>query len=306
MFSRKKKNSRIDPEQLELIENAQARIRQKRKLYYHFIFFIVGSIVLVVVNLLMGYGKGTTFFGYDWFLAAMILWAMILLIHLFRVHVTDRFMGRAWERRQLQKLVAKQQARIKQMETEMKNDEILMIESEPPRVLEDSALSESGKVLTIIAAVGKNNELGKDNALIWHLPDDLRHFKRLTNGHHVIMGRKTFESMPKALPTRINVVITRQLDYTTKDAVVVKDLSEALEVASADPQPFIIGGGQIYEQALDKVGRIELTRVHRSFEADTYFPKLDGSVWKEVWSEFHPKDDRHPFDFTFLRYERQQ
>lgn len=159
-------------------------------------------------------------------------------------------------------------------------------------------------VITMIAAAAENNALGKDNDLVWHLPDDFRRFKELTTGHHIIMGRKTFESFPKPLPNRTHVVITRKKDYKKEGAVVVNSLEEALELAKDDRQPYIIGGGEIYSLALPKADKIELTRVHGTFEADAFFPEIDENNWKLVSSTFHPKDERHEYAFTYLTYER--
>lgn len=158
--------------------------------------------------------------------------------------------------------------------------------------------------ITLIAAAAQNNALGKDNDLVWHLPDDFRRFKKLTTGHYIIMGRKTFESFPKPLPNRTHVVITRQKDYKADGAIIVHSLEEALREAKEDPQPFIIGGGEIYKQALDIADKIELTRVHGTFEADTYFPQFDTNQWKLTETQHHEKDDRHAFSFTYLTYER--
>lgn len=159
-------------------------------------------------------------------------------------------------------------------------------------------------MLTIIAAAGENNALGKDNDLVWHLPDDFRRFKKLTTGHHIIMGRKTFESFPQPLPDRIHVVVTHREDYNPEDTVVVHSLERALEVSGGDPQPFIIGGGEIYRQSLGLADRIELTRVHGTFEADTFFPEIDEDKWKLISEEFHDKDKKHQYAFTYLTYER--
>ncbi|HEY9184748.1 MAG TPA: dihydrofolate reductase [Salegentibacter sp.] len=159
-------------------------------------------------------------------------------------------------------------------------------------------------MLTMIAAAAENNALGKENDLVWHLPDDFKRFKKLTTGHHIIMGRKTFESFPQALPNRTHIIITRNEDYKAKGAVVVHSLERALEIAKDDPQPFIIGGGEIYKQALPYSEKIELTRVHSDFEADTFFPEIDEDKWKLVNEEFHPTDEKHKFPFTYLTYER--
>lgn len=159
-------------------------------------------------------------------------------------------------------------------------------------------------MITIIAAAAENNALGKDNDLVWHLPDDFKRFKRLTSGHHIIMGRKTFESFPKLLPDRTHVIITRKDDYNPEGTIVVNSLEEAVKVSKLDEQPFIIGGGEIYEMGMDTADRIELTRVHGEFDADTFFPEIDESEWKLVKEQFHEKDDRHDHSFTYLTYER--
>ncbi|MGM0932714.1 MAG: dihydrofolate reductase [Bacteroidota bacterium] len=159
-------------------------------------------------------------------------------------------------------------------------------------------------MLTMIAAAAENNALGKENDLVWHLPDDFKRFKKLTTGHHIIMGRKTFESFPQTLPNRTHIIITRNKDYKAKGAVVVHSLERALEIAKDDPQPFIIGGGEIYKQALPYSEKIELTRVHSEFEADTFFPEIDNTNWELVNEEFHPTDEKHKYAFTYLTYER--
>ncbi len=158
--------------------------------------------------------------------------------------------------------------------------------------------------VTLIAAAGENNALGKDKDLVWHLPDDFKRFKKLTTGHTIIMGRKTFETFPKLLPNRTHVIITRKKDYKPEGVLVVHSLEDALEKAKNDKQPFVIGGGEIYKLALPKADKIELTRVHGSFEADTFFPEIDETNWKLTSSAFHPKDEKHDYAFTYLTYER--
>lgn len=159
-------------------------------------------------------------------------------------------------------------------------------------------------MITIIAAAGENNELGKDNDLVWHLPDDFKRFKKLTTGHHIIMGRKTFESFPKPLPNRVHLVITRNSAYKKEGAVVVHSMEEALAHAKEDPQPFIIGGGEIYTLGLNFANKIELTRVHGTFEVDTYFPEIPSEDWELVHEEYHEKDERHQFAFTYQTWIR--
>jgi dihydrofolate reductase len=159
-------------------------------------------------------------------------------------------------------------------------------------------------MITMIAAAGENNELGKDNDLVWHLPDDFKRFKTLTTGHYIIMGRKTFESFPKPLPNRTHVVITRDKNYKKEGAIVVHSLEEALQVSAEDPQPFIIGGGEIYRLGMNKADVIELTRVHGTFEADTYFPTIDKSKWELTHERKHEVDHRHAYAFTFETWVR--
>ncbi len=161
-------------------------------------------------------------------------------------------------------------------------------------------------MITIIAAVGANNELGKDNDLVWHLPDDFKRFKALTTGHPIIMGRKTFESFPKLLPNRKHIVITRNKNYTQAGVSVVHSLQDAIDLAKEDPQPFVIGGGEIYSMAMPIVDKIELTRIHANFEVDTYFPKISLEDWELVNEVYHPKDEKHLFDFTYQTFERKK
>ena len=158
--------------------------------------------------------------------------------------------------------------------------------------------------LTIIAAMAKGRVIGKDNDLIWHLPDDLKHFKNLTKGHHIIMGRKTYESMGRPLPARTNIVITRQKDYKADGCILVNTLEEAIQKAEGDSQPFIIGGGEIYKQALKYAQTMELTEVDGEFDGDTFFPKFDKELWQEVDRTHHSKDEKHQYAFDFIRYDR--
>ena len=159
-------------------------------------------------------------------------------------------------------------------------------------------------MLTMIAAAAENDALGKDNDLVWHLPDDFKRFKRLTSGHYIIMGRKTFESFPKLLPNRTHVIITRQKDYKPENTIVVNSLEEAIRVSKLDEQPFIIGGGEIYKMGMEEATKIELTRVHGEFDADTFFPEINEDEWNLVKEQFHEKDEKHNYAFTYLTYEK--
>jgi dihydrofolate reductase len=157
-------------------------------------------------------------------------------------------------------------------------------------------------MITIIAAIGEKNELGKDNQLIWHLPDDFKRFKSITTGHFIIMGRKTFESFPKPLPNRTHIIITRKKDYFYEDCIIVENIEKALQVCNNEEEVFIIGGGEIYKQTIDFADKLEITKVHYSFDADTFFPEIDLNNWKLIFEEYHPKDEKHLFDFTYYTY----
>lgn len=157
-------------------------------------------------------------------------------------------------------------------------------------------------MITLIAAAAENNALGKNNDLLWHLPEDFKRFKQITSGHYIIMGRKTFESFPKPLPNRTHIIITRQEDYLADGCFVVHSLEEALEIAPQNEEIFIIGGAQIYKQALPFADKIDLTRVHIELDADAFFPEFNTSKWNLVFSEKHFKDEKHQYDFTFETY----
>lgn len=159
-------------------------------------------------------------------------------------------------------------------------------------------------MIILIAAAAENNALGKDNRLLWHLPDDFRRFKQLTSHHYIVMGRKTFESFPKPLPDRTHVVISRQKDYCPEGAIAAGSIEGALELCPKDQDVFVIGGGEIYALALPYADAVELTRVHARFEADAFFPELPKEEWELKASEYHPKDERHQTDFTFETYLR--
>jgi len=159
-------------------------------------------------------------------------------------------------------------------------------------------------MITIIAAAGKNNELGKDNDLVWHLPNDFKRFKQLTTGHHIIMGRKTFESFPKPLPNRTHIVITRDLTYKKEGCLIVHSIEDAIKIVASDEQPFIIGGGEIYTLGMHFADKIELTRVHDTFDADTFFPEIPLEDWKLATEEYHPIDGQHKFAFTYQTFIR--
>ncbi|TYA58029.1 dihydrofolate reductase [Formosa maritima] len=301
MFGKKKDRPLIDKEQLELIKTAQKRIKQKKSLYIHFVLFLIGSVAMIVASLVIGVGETLKPFGIDWFVYAIIAWLLIFLYHAFNVYFTHKFLGDTWEQEQLNKLVEKQKTRIAKLQQQVDKEHPLPTEKKTPITKTTSKKSE----ITLIVAAGENDAIGKNNQLIWHLSDDLKRFKKLTNGHHIIMGRKTFESFPKPLPNRIHIVISRQENYQVPSGVIlVNNLEDAFDAAKSDKQPFVIGGGEIYKQAMPFADKIELTRVHENFEADTSFPKIDSNIWKETSNTYHAKDKNHQYDFSFITYLR--
>ena len=163
--------------------------------------------------------------------------------------------------------------------------------------------------VNIIVAIAENRAIGKDNDLLWHLPDDMKFFKKTTLGKPVIMGRKNFESIPekfRPLPGRRNIVITRQPDYRAPGAEVVHNLEDAFDAGADYDEVFVIGGGEIFRQALamNVVDRMYITEVHQCFDGDVFFPEIDAAKWsRKVLSE-HPKDERHGYAFTFTLYTR--
>lgn len=160
-------------------------------------------------------------------------------------------------------------------------------------------------MITIIAAIANKNALGKNNQLIWHLPEDLKRFKKITSGHPIIMGRKTFESLGRPLPNRTNIVITRNKEFSFKGAVVVDSLEKAIEKAqNINKNIFIIGGANIYKQAILKADRLDVTLVHHTFDADVFFPKIDTKIWKEVVREDFKADEKNHYDYSFVTYEK--
>ena len=159
-------------------------------------------------------------------------------------------------------------------------------------------------MLTIIAAIATNNALGKNNDLIWHLPDDLKRFKKVTLGHHVIMGRKTFESLGKPLPNRTTIIISRNPDYHVEGCVVVNSLPKAIKAASIDENPYILGGAEIYRQAMEHADLLDLTLVHQVFEGDAFFPEIDLEIWTMTKRVDFKADELNQYDYSFVQYKK--
>lgn len=158
-------------------------------------------------------------------------------------------------------------------------------------------------MLSIIAAIGKRNELGKGNELLWKLPGDMKHFKETTTGHTIIMGRKTFQSIGRALPNRRNIVVTRDETFTMEGIEVAHSLEKALALVEGEEEAFVIGGGELYKQALPFAQKLYITHVDSEFDADTFFPEIE-TEWKKVSQEEHLSDETHPFAYTFAVYEK--
>src|SRR5699024_2634835 len=161
-------------------------------------------------------------------------------------------------------------------------------------------------MISMIAAAGENDTLGKDGDLLWHLPDDFKRFKKLTTGHPIIMGRKTFDTFPKLLPDRTHISVTRQEDYTAEGCLTAHSIEEAITLGKQSlgaEELCIIGGGEIYRLALPYADKIELTRIHHKFEGgDAFFPKFNPEEWKLTEKIFHPADRRHKYPFSYLTY----
>lgn len=159
-------------------------------------------------------------------------------------------------------------------------------------------------IVSCVVAVARNGVIGRDNAMPWRLPDDLAHFKALTLGKPVVMGRLTWESLGRPLPGRHNIVITRNPDYVAVGASVVGSLDAAFAAAGTVPEAVVIGGGELYARALSRTDVIHLTEVDAEPRGDTRFPPLDPAQWRETWREAHPADARHAHAFVFRRLER--
>lgn len=160
-------------------------------------------------------------------------------------------------------------------------------------------------MIKLIVAKASNNVIGDKNNLIWHLPNDLKHFKNLTTGHPIIMGRKTYESLGRPLPNRTNIIITRDQNFIDDQIIITHSLEQALAIANEIQEDvFVIGGGEIYKQAMEYVDVIYLTEVHHEFNGDTYFPEIDEESFEEEERVHHMKDEKHPYSYSFITYKR--
>ena len=161
-------------------------------------------------------------------------------------------------------------------------------------------------IVSIIVAIGENHAIGKNNQLLWHMPNDLKHFKDITSGRTIIMGRKTFDSVGKPLPRRRNIVVTRQ-DITIPGCEVVKSIEDGLALCKGEDEVFIGGGAEIYREAMQGLtDRIYLTIIHQAFDADTFFPEIDKNLWKEISRKDHDADEKNPYPYSFIKLERSE
>jgi dihydrofolate reductase len=171
---------------------------------------------------------------------------------------------------------------------------------------ESSRLPPLASRLSLIVAMAKNRVIGADNRIPWHLPSELKLFKEVTMGHHIIMGRRTWESINRLLPGRTTVIITRQPDYAVPGAIVVHSLEDAFAASAGDDEVFVIGGAELFRETLPIADRLHLTIVDAAPEGDTYMPEIDWTAWRETTSRSSPADERNPLAFRYAMYERRQ
>jgi dihydrofolate reductase len=160
-------------------------------------------------------------------------------------------------------------------------------------------------IISLIVVVDEKNGIGKNNQLLCHLPADLKYFKQTTTAHHIVLGRKTYESVGKPLPNRTNIVITRS-SKNIEGCIIKESIEDAIAFAKANNENelFITGGGTVYDLTLQLADRIYITQVHHTFDADTFFPHFDKQDWLEIKNEFHKADEKNQFDFSFIVYQR--
>lgn len=158
--------------------------------------------------------------------------------------------------------------------------------------------------INIIVAADEQSGIGKNNSLPWHLSADLKHFKLLTSGHSIIMGRKTYESIGKPLANRRNIVVTRQNDFQLAGTQVVNSFEDALEICKSEEEVFVIGGAELFKQAIPQARIIYLTRIHHAFDADTFLQDIDWNEWEEIERHLHQPDEKNPHAYTFITLNR--
>lgn len=163
-------------------------------------------------------------------------------------------------------------------------------------------------MLSIIVAIANNNVIGKDNKLIWHIPEDLKRFKKITTGHTIIMGRKTFESLGKVLPNRKHIILCNDMDLNidNENVIVLNDIKLLKEYIDSEEENFVIGGATIYKLLLPFTEKMYITKIDEEFEGDVYFPKINETEWKTVKEESGVKDEENPYDYKYITYLRKR
>jgi dihydrofolate reductase len=160
-------------------------------------------------------------------------------------------------------------------------------------------------MISIIVAIAENNAIGKDNELLWHIPEDLKRFKKITLGHSIIMGKRTWESLPvRPLRNRTNIILTDKPADTFAGAIAAFSIDDAINKCGNDSEIFIIGGGSVYNQFLNIADRLYITHVHKTFDADTFFPEINPAVWEPLEKEEHKSDEGTDFSYTYITYQR--
>ena len=161
-------------------------------------------------------------------------------------------------------------------------------------------------MLSTIVAIAKNNVIGKDNKLIWHLPEDLKRFKNITSGKVIIMGRKTFESLGRVLPNRKHVVLCNDMEMNidNENVEILNSIDKLDKYINSEEECFVIGGATIYKLLMPYVEKLYITRINQEFEGDVYFPEIDEQIWKEVAREKGIKNDENPYDYEYITYEK--
>ena len=161
-------------------------------------------------------------------------------------------------------------------------------------------------MLSIIVAIANKNVIGKDNKLIWHLPEDLKHFKEKTTGHKIIMGRKTFESLGRILPNRKHIILCNdmQMDIENKDIEILDDISKLGKYINSEEECFVIGGATIYKLLMPYSNKMYITKINQEFEGDVYFPEIKEEEWKEISKEKGLKNEQNPYDYEYITYVR--
>ena len=159
-------------------------------------------------------------------------------------------------------------------------------------------------MLSIIVAIANENVIGKDNKLIWHIPEDLKRFKEITSGHKMIMGRKTFESLGRILPNRKHIILCNdmKMDIDDENVEILDDISKLDKYIDSDEECFVIGGATIYKLLMPYSNKMYITKINQSFEGDVYFPEIKDDEWKEISREKGPKNDENPFDYEYVTY----